>query len=196
MFLVVEGDTWEYWEPGEYKNSDKEFSCMAIATDGLKIYLSQVKISIFHTKNILFKSSGFRVKLRRAGAAADAAQRAAEPRAGEEDEAGDQLRVPGVAEQGGLADHHPGNTRCWPQCVKTTSPVQGGTITQERTTPQQMRFNSSSSFQLLFGGEQFSQSYSCSKLLAAGEQEIRLQLFSQSQVGTRKITLSFLLTDK
>ena len=61
MFLVVEGDTWEYWEPGEYKNLDKEFSCMAIATDGLKIYLSQVKISIFHTKNILFKSSGFRV---------------------------------------------------------------------------------------------------------------------------------------
>ena len=68
--------------------------------------------------------------------------------------------------------------------MKTTSPVQGGTITQERTTPQQMRFNSSSSFQLLFGGEQFSQSYSCSKLLAAGEQEVRLQLFSQSQVGT------------
>ena len=47
MFLVVEGDTWEYWEPGEYKNSDKEFSCMAIATDGLKIYLSQVKISTY-----------------------------------------------------------------------------------------------------------------------------------------------------
>ena len=87
-------------------------------------------------------------------------------------------------------------TQCWPQCVKTTSPVQGGTITQERTTPQQMRFNSSSSFQLLFGGEQFSQSYSCSKLLAAGEEEVRLQLFSQSQVGTRKITLSFLLTDE
>ena len=100
-----------------------------------------------------------------------------------------------MAEQGGLADHHPGNTRCWPQCVKTTSPVQGGTITQERTTPQQMRFNSSSSFQLLFGGEQFSQSYSCSKLLAAGEQEVRLQLFSQSQVSRRKITLSLFLTD-
>ena len=99
-----------------------------------------------------------------------------------------------MAEQGGLADHHPGNTRCWPQCVKTTSPVQGGTITQERTTPQQMRFNSSSSFQLLFGGEQFSQSYSCSKLLAAGEQEVRLQLFSQSQVGRRKSTLSFFVT--
>ena len=55
MFLVVEGDTWEYWEPGEYKNSDKEFSCMAIATDGLKIYLSQVKISIFYTKNIFIQ---------------------------------------------------------------------------------------------------------------------------------------------
>ena len=66
MFLVVEGDTWEYWEPGEYKNSDKEFSCMAIATDGLKIYLSQVKTSLpyFEVKlNCVCLMFAFRKKL-------------------------------------------------------------------------------------------------------------------------------------
>ena len=42
MFLVSLGDVWEYWEPGEYKNSDKSFSCMAFTTDGLKIYMAQV----------------------------------------------------------------------------------------------------------------------------------------------------------
>ena len=36
------GDVWEYWEPGEYKNTDRAFSCMALTTDGMKIYLSQV----------------------------------------------------------------------------------------------------------------------------------------------------------
>ena len=42
IFLVTLGDVWEYWEPGEYRNSDKSFSCMALATDGLKVYMSQV----------------------------------------------------------------------------------------------------------------------------------------------------------
>ena len=42
MFLVSLSDVWEYWEPGEYKNSDKSFSCMAFTTDGLKIYMAQV----------------------------------------------------------------------------------------------------------------------------------------------------------
>ena len=46
MFMVSLGDVWEYWEPGEYKNSDKSFSCMAFTTDGLKIYMAQVKLSL------------------------------------------------------------------------------------------------------------------------------------------------------
>ena len=45
MFLVSLSDVWEYWEPGEYKNSDKSFSCMAFTTDGLKIYMAQVILS-------------------------------------------------------------------------------------------------------------------------------------------------------
>ena len=35
------GDVWEYWEPGEYKNTDRTFSCMALTTDGMNIFLSQ-----------------------------------------------------------------------------------------------------------------------------------------------------------
>ena len=38
------GEVWEYWQPGEYKNSDKAFSCMSLTTDGMKIFLSQVNI--------------------------------------------------------------------------------------------------------------------------------------------------------
>ena len=37
----VHGETWEYWEPGEYRNSDPSFSCMSLTTDGLKVFLSQ-----------------------------------------------------------------------------------------------------------------------------------------------------------
>ena len=58
----------------------------------------------------------------------------------------------------------------------------GGTITNERTTPKEMMFNKSSSFNLMFGGEQFTQDYSCSKVLTETPTEAKFQLFSQSQV--------------
>ena len=49
-------------------------------------------------------------------------------------------------------------------------------------------FNKSSSFNLMFGGEQFTQDYSCSKVLTKTPTEAKFQLFSQSQVY-RHITL-------
>ena len=49
------GEVWEYWQPGEYKNSDKAFSCMSLTTDGMKIFLSQVKyiVLVSKVKNLL-----------------------------------------------------------------------------------------------------------------------------------------------
>ena len=47
-----------------------------------------------------------------------------------------------------------------------------------------MMFNKSSSFNLMFGGEQFTQDYSCSKVLSETQNEAMFQLFSQSQVHT------------
>lgn len=44
-----------------------------------------------------------------------------------------------------------------------------------------MMFNKSSSFNLMFGGEQFTQDYSCSKVLTETPTEAKFQLFSQSQ---------------
>ena len=41
----------------------------------------------------------------------------------------------------------------------------GGTISQERTEPSLLSFNSSSSFLLIFQGEEFAQEFSCSKKL-------------------------------
>ena len=61
MMMIVSGETWEYWEPGEYRNSDdKTFTCLALNTDGLKIYLSQVK-NIFISENLkyILMISGF-----------------------------------------------------------------------------------------------------------------------------------------
>ena len=46
-------------------------------------------------------------------------------------------------------------------------------------------FNKTSSFNLMFGGEQFTQDYSCSKVLSDTPNEAMFQLFSQSQVRTR-----------
>ena len=55
--MVGKGEVWEYWEPGDYKyrhvlklqiiqivfrNSGNSYICMALETDGLKLYLSQV----------------------------------------------------------------------------------------------------------------------------------------------------------
>ena len=44
-----------------------------------------------------------------------------------------------------------------------------------------MMFNKSSSFNLMFGGEQFTQDYSCSKVISETSTEAKYQLFSQSQ---------------
>ena len=45
-----------------------------------------------------------------------------------------------------------------------------------------MMFNKSSSFNLMFGGEQFTQDYSCSKVILETPNIAKFQLFSQSQV--------------
>ena len=50
-----------------------------------------------------------------------------------------------------------------------------------------MMFNKSSSFNLMFGGEQFTQDYSCSKVLTKTPTEAKFQLFSQSQVLYRQM---------
>eukprot|EP00090_Calanus_glacialis_P044755 TRINITY_DN8019_c0_g1_i2.p1 TRINITY_DN8019_c0_g1~~TRINITY_DN8019_c0_g1_i2.p1 ORF type:complete len:294 (-),score=55.97 TRINITY_DN8019_c0_g1_i2:37-918(-) len=41
LYMVGKGEVWEYWEPGDYKNSGNSYICMALETDGLKLYLSQ-----------------------------------------------------------------------------------------------------------------------------------------------------------
>lgn len=41
QYFVGVGDVWEYWEPGDYRNTDVQYTCMAIRTDGLRVYLSQ-----------------------------------------------------------------------------------------------------------------------------------------------------------
>ena len=43
MFLVTAGSVWEYWEPGEYRNTDMKFTCLALTTDGLNIYMAEVR---------------------------------------------------------------------------------------------------------------------------------------------------------
>ena len=42
IFLVTVGGLWEYWEPGEYRNTDSKHSCLALTTDGLNIYMAEV----------------------------------------------------------------------------------------------------------------------------------------------------------
>ena len=42
IFLVTVGAVWEYWEPGEYRNTDSKHSCLALTTDGLNIYMAEV----------------------------------------------------------------------------------------------------------------------------------------------------------
>jgi len=40
-YFVAQGEVWEYWQPGTYTTADKQIICMALQTDGLKLYLSQ-----------------------------------------------------------------------------------------------------------------------------------------------------------
>ncbi|XP_023335265.1 uncharacterized protein LOC111706586 isoform X2 [Eurytemora carolleeae] len=40
-YIIGTGEIWEFWEPGDYRNAEHQYVCMALETDGLKIYLSQ-----------------------------------------------------------------------------------------------------------------------------------------------------------
>ena len=53
IFLVTVGAVWEYWEPGEYRNTDSKFSCMALTTDGLNIYMAEVILHLTTSHHII-----------------------------------------------------------------------------------------------------------------------------------------------
>ena len=126
---------------------------------------------------------GFWLELRWLRLASDSLQWTEKLCDGEKDETGEKLWLPTLAAPKQLADHYSGAYSVvvflWPKLT-----FKGGTITNERTTPKEMMFNKSSSFNLMFGGEQFTQDYSCSKVLSETQNEAMFQLFSQSQVHT------------
>jgi len=145
----VSGETWEYWEPGEYRNSDdKTFTCLALNTDGLKIYLSQ----------------GF-------GSGCDGLGVALDPKNG--------LRNMVLEKRMRLEQSC--DFPSWLTQSQWQIIIQGGTITSERTTPTQLMFNTSSSFQLMFGERENGQEFSCSKVVSTSRSKVMLHLFSQSQ---------------
>ena len=39
--MVGIGPGWEYWEPGNYLEVEESFTCMAMETDGLRVFLAQ-----------------------------------------------------------------------------------------------------------------------------------------------------------
>ena len=90
-FLLARGDVWEYWEPGTYRNSDAQTLCMAIETDGLRVFIGQVRIIVSLHSSLL---TGIWLELRRAGRFPHPEERSQEPCAGEEDPSGAGLPVP------------------------------------------------------------------------------------------------------
>ena len=128
------GGVWEYWEPGEYRNTDTKHSCLALTTDGLNIYMAE----------------GF-------GSGCDGLGLALTPYNG--------MRK--FVLQKRMRLEQSCQFPAWLAASAWQVITTGGTISQERTEPSLISFNttSSSSFLLSFQGEEFAQEFSCSKKL-------------------------------
>ena len=130
IFFVTVGHVWEYWEPGEYRNTDMVYNCISLTTDGLNIYMSE----------------GF-------GSGCDGLGLALTPYNG--------VRKLVLSKRMRLEQscHFP----TWLTISSWQMITQAGSISQDRTSPHLITFNSSSSFLMLFQGEEFAQRFSCSK---------------------------------
>ena len=126
------GGLWEYWEPGEYRNTDSKHSCLALTTDGLNIYMAE----------------GF-------GSGCDGLGLALTPYNG--------MRK--FVLQKRMRLEQSCQFPAWLAASAWQVITTGGTISQERTEPSLISFNSTSSFLMVFNGEEFAQEFSCSKKL-------------------------------